>query len=171
MPGDFVSEPSSAAPGWDLLDQLQHFADQALASPSTTPETVTSASDGIEYESDRTDFLETTQTPCPRRKSSKPARIASHYFRDDTHLRQRAPVVRRLWGKGPAKKRVKRTRAKDKTANEKLRDIERTPPRKWRVLYCKYGTRAVFTNTNIGLPRSVSFFVFSIDGSSPTMRS
>jgi hypothetical protein len=123
--------PSSAASGWNIFDQLQHFAEQALPSTSKTPESTKSSSKDIEYDSDRTDFLDVALTPCPRRKLSKPARIASHYFRVDTHVRQRAPVVRRLWRSGTAKKRARKTSSKEKTANEKLRDIERTPPRRW----------------------------------------
>jgi hypothetical protein len=130
-----LSEDSPGLPTWEELfdEQVKTYAADAPSSTSTTPETTSDPGlmSGYEmsgYDTDRTDFLPYAETPCPRRvqKQLRKAEESSHFFMKNKHNKPKAtPIARRLWGTATRKPTNQR-----KSENDKLRDIERTPPHK-----------------------------------------
>ncbi|KAF2691639.1 hypothetical protein K458DRAFT_3619 [Lentithecium fluviatile CBS 122367] len=134
-PTDSDSERSPTMPSWEEIfeEQLKTYAADALSSAHTTPVSSPNPSISSVYESDRTDFLRHSETLCPRRAQTFSTRATlSHYWANNTYIAQtNTSVRRRLWGPATTRKRVKTRALKRKTENDKLRDIERNPPRSW----------------------------------------
>jgi hypothetical protein len=63
-------------------------------SVSTPPTSTTAATESVEYDSDRTDFLETPATPCPKRRRQTGS--TSHHFANSRARKASSSVRRKL---------------------------------------------------------------------------
>ncbi|KAF1841868.1 uncharacterized protein K460DRAFT_419863 [Cucurbitaria berberidis CBS 394.84] len=137
-----LSTPSSSMN--PFFEQLKMFANSS--SGDETPNLSTSKSsletDTDDYDSDRTDFLLTQKSPCPRRvQLPHQHRTATRgHFRSSKQAKVKNSVVRRLdFGRVSNNKIFKATKqhtqssskSASKTSLEKLREIEGKPRHPW----------------------------------------
>jgi hypothetical protein len=95
-----------------IFEDIQTFATSTVSASSTEPFDGTnttlscsSTTTATEYDSDRTDFLVTVESPCPKRKAHVVRRQTgrkSHYFRASKTSHKTLPVRRRLEFRTPS---------------------------------------------------------------------